>query len=141
MELIRCGANRFHGNTTLWSDKPNLLGVRRPDYFAGWTSRTNNLEISLQKGPSPSGDGEYDYTIVLHLSDIGKLLQKLAASIDAESYPSVREHLKDRLPDLIKLLACASGVISERETKRESVAKELRDGLESLYRTEGQNPG
>lgn len=103
MDIVRRGAQRNKGITTIAS---NLA----PD-IVWWDKRSKSIVINALDIPHRDGHTKHNYEIRLTLADFAALLTELGAGISESEAPILRKELRRNIPALVKLLACATGLV------------------------------
>jgi hypothetical protein len=67
--------------------------------------------IRASNVPVKHGRTSHDYFIYLTLEDVSALLTLLGHARSASDATLLRDHLADHVPALVKLLACATGLV------------------------------
>jgi hypothetical protein len=76
-----------------------------------WDPSTKQIVISATGVPAKDGKTNHNYTIRLSLQDVSALITILGHTGTATDAEKLRDHLCKQIPALVKLLACATGIV------------------------------
>lgn len=108
MRISRRGASRYRGTKTIAEIDFAAKNYRD---WASWNKNSKSVEITGQYVPLGDGRTSHNYKVELSLQDITSLIAILAHAGSATDAELLRKHLKDQIPSLVKLLACATGLV------------------------------
>lgn len=112
MDISRYAADRFRG----W--KHIFTGLSIKSGTGNWWQdnvkfdpQTKKIVISAARVPLGDGITKHNYQISLSLEDVSALVTILGHAGSASDAALLREHLGKQVPALVKLLACATGLV------------------------------
>ena len=110
MDIVRRGSYRDRGST------PVISGLSLKEAYewkrnARWDHATKQIIIRVPYVPYGDGRTNHDYHIRLTLEDISSLLRLVGHAGSANDASLLRDHLGQYVPALVKLLACATGLV------------------------------
>jgi hypothetical protein len=112
MDISRYGSTRDRGirriirGLCLKSDKSILIRNK-----VSWNSQTKQVIISAGHVPHGDGHTNHNYIIQLSLEDISALITVLGDAASGADATLLRNQLDKHVPILVKILACATGLI------------------------------
>jgi hypothetical protein len=112
MDISRYGALRYRGTTSIVSglslkagnDNQWLNSVQ-------WNTDTKQIIISAAYVPYGDGHTHHNYRVCLSLDDVVSLVTLLGHAGSAQDASLLRDRLNEHIPALVKLLACATGLV------------------------------
>jgi hypothetical protein len=111
MNISRCGSQRFRGMKELANIHLNSgTGVGWMDNVR-WDAGGKEIIIGAYSVPSGTGPTRHNYSIRLSLHDVSAIVSILGHTGSARDASLLRDHLAKHVPALVKLLACATGVV------------------------------
>jgi hypothetical protein len=105
MDIKRTGAERDHGATTIYGDLP--LNGRR--VYVNWDRDARQLIIRLP-AVKTAPKTQHRYYIHLTLDDITTLIDTIDRDVVGSDANLLHDHLREHLPAIVRLLACATGL-------------------------------
>lgn len=131
MNITRHGAKRFRGVRSIISRLPLTTGAK--GYFANnvnWQSLEKTISITAPWVEDASGKSHHVYKISLTLDDVAALIELLGHAGSKKDAKLLRDKLKESVPAIVKLLACATGLepteIAEEATDLSTAPKKRR---------------
>jgi len=113
MDISRVASERVHKTKTIVKDlslEPGTEGSWNDN--VRWDKHNKAIVIHATWVPAgPRGRVHHNYTIKLTLEDVTALIQLLGHAGSASDATLLRDHLQEHLPALVKLLACATGLV------------------------------
>jgi len=112
MDIYRHGAYRDRGTTAVI--KGVVLDVAGQYGWPGnvrWESSTKHVIVNARLVEYTDGRTHHNYNIRLSLEDVSALITILGHAGSASDAQLLREHLGKQIPALVKLLACATGLV------------------------------
>ena len=112
MDIKRHGAQRYRGTTTVLSNLSLTTGKKYAwENTVRWDNATKQIEIRDSWVPAQDGRTRHTYYIRLSLDDVTALISLLGHAASAEDATLLRDRLGKDIPALVKLLACATGIV------------------------------
>jgi hypothetical protein len=112
MDITRRASERFHKMEDLTS---NLSLICEAEGSFGdnvrWDKCRKVIVIRVSRVPHPDGRTRHDYDIRLSLEDMSVFIALLGHAGSASDASLLRDHLGEQVPALVKLLACAAGLV------------------------------
>jgi hypothetical protein len=110
MDILRRGSSRDHGPTFIISGQ-SLKKAYEWEANVRWDHISKQIIIFVPSVPYGDGHTNHDYYIRLSLEDISYLVTLLGHAGSATDASSLRDHLRQQVPALVKLLACATSLV------------------------------
>ena len=112
MDITRHGAFRNRGTTDLVSNL-SLYKGDKPDWRSNvsWNEYYKKIVISGLLIPYQDGVTHHDYKIYLSLEDVSALITIFGHAASEGNAGLLRDLLGKNIPALVKLLACATGLV------------------------------
>jgi len=114
MRMTKCAANKLGADHVFVPGAPlqaHSVPTMNVDANVHYASVIRQIIIVLKQIQDPADPkSRYDYTIELSLEDVAAIIEALA-KVDASDAGPLKEKLANRVPALVKILACATGAI------------------------------
>ncbi|MBI2802041.1 MAG: hypothetical protein HYX63_17465 [Gammaproteobacteria bacterium] len=111
MDIYRNGARRDRGTTTIVSGLSLKTNTKYGwDDNVDWDAKAKQLVIRPHYVLHTDGITHHNYSICLTLEDISSLIDLLGHAGSATDSKLLRDHLREQIPAIVKILACATGV-------------------------------
>jgi hypothetical protein len=126
MDILRYGSQRYRGTKSVLSDLS--LEPETEDSFAdnvSWDKAAKQIVIRASWVPHGDGRTNHEHLIRLDLEDVSALIAILGHAGSATDASLLREHLREQLPALVKLLACATGLVPTPMAETKALAGKL----------------
>lgn len=112
MDIYRQGAERNRGRTYLVEELSFKTDEERAwKNNVQWDEYSKRLEIRPKWIRHTDDVTHHNYTILLTLDDISSLIGLLGHAGAESDAKLLREHLSKHVPAIVKLLACATGIV------------------------------
>lgn len=112
MDIVRSGALRNRGETDIIRSLPFTVGGKYEwQNNVRWDQRLKRIVISAPFIPHPDGQTHHDYRIYLSLDDVAAIITMVGHAGSADDASLLRKTLKDKIPEIVRLLACATGLV------------------------------
>jgi hypothetical protein len=111
MNITRRGSYRDRGTTSIISNLS--LASDSDDYWKNnihWNPNNKSIYMKAELVRSPSGRSHHNYSIRLTLEDVAGLIDLLGHAGSKSDAKLLRDCLSDKIPAIVKILACATGV-------------------------------
>jgi hypothetical protein len=112
MEIRRRASRRYRGTKAIIP--PLSLNWETDDSWkknVRWDAEKKEIVIRASNVPHSDGRTNHHYFIRLSLEDVSALLTLLGHAGSASDASLLRDHLAEHVPALVKLLACATGLV------------------------------
>lgn len=111
MKITRSGHMRDRGETVLVPEVSfNYDGTRPWANDVWWRDKDKTLSINIQAVPHSDGITLHNYRLTLSLADISALIEILGHIGSSGDAGLLRRHLSEKVPEIVRILACATGV-------------------------------
>jgi hypothetical protein len=110
MDILRRGSQRDYGTNLIVSNL-SLERSLREEGNVWWDHKYKQIVIRVPWVQYGDGRTHHNYHIYLSLQDISALIMLLGHAGSADDASLLRDHLGQHVPALVKLLACATGLV------------------------------
>ena len=126
MDILRWGSQRDRGTKYVISGLRLNSGTGQAwQDNVQWNEKTKQIIINAAWVPLGDGRTNHTYSIRLSLEDVSALVAILGHAGSAGDASLLRDHLRNQVPDLVKLLACATGLVPTPLKEKTPVGSKL----------------
>jgi hypothetical protein len=112
VDISRHGSRRYRGTTSVISGLRLKIGAEYQwQNNVRWDAANKQIIIDAGWIPHTDGKTKHDYQIRLSLEDVAALVTLLGHAGSASDADKLRDLLSKNVPALVKLLACATGLV------------------------------
>jgi hypothetical protein len=111
MDISRWGARRYRGEQHIISDLPIKVRDQQWQDDVRWDTENKQVVILARYISGGGGRVRHNYSIRLSLADVMSLIAIFGHAGVADDAMLLRDQLSKHIPALVKLLACATGLI------------------------------
>ena len=112
MDISRRGSERDRGPTSVISGLRLKVGAQSQwENNVRWDATRKQIVIDTRWVKHTDERTHHDYSIRLSLEDVSALITILGHAGSASDANLLRDHLGKQVPALVKLLACATGLV------------------------------